>query len=207
MRILVFGGTGRVGSRVLSYAAEAGHQVRAYVRDRGRLPVIAGLEVVEGDIEDDEEIALALKGCDAVVSALGVRSITQPITLLSDTAVLLTMLMAEHGPRRLVWVAGAGILQADVERLKKQEPGFPPFLAPISDEHERVWRILADSELEWTLVCPPTMIERVRTAHYRLEANHHPPGGQQISFEDVADFIVRELEEPQFLHQRVGIAY
>lgn len=207
MRILLLGATGRVGSRLMAYALENGHQVRAYVRNAAKIIPHSQLEVIEADLEDEEELGKALIGCDAVVSALGVRSFAEPIRLLSDAAVLLTLLMQELGPGRLLWIAGAGILESTDAKLKKQEPSFPPFLMPISDEHERVWHILQQSGLDWTLVCPPNMIERVRTGHYRLEANHHPAGGQQISFEDVADFLLRELEEPQFIGQRVGIAY
>lgn len=207
MRILVFGGTGRVGSRFLNYAHAAGHELSAYVRSPGSLPRLEGLRVVEADIEDDEEIAAALQGQDAVVSALGVHSFAEPIRLLSDAALLLSMLMPAAGVRRIVWVAGAGILDADEGGLKKQEAGFPPFLVPISDEHERVWRILDEAGLDWTLLCPPTMNERVRTGHYRLAPQAHPPGGRSISVEDVADCLLKELETPTYLRQRVGIAY
>jgi len=39
-------------------------------------------------------------------------------------------------------------------------------------------------------------------------ADYYPKGAQNlISVQDAADFIVREIEENQFIKHRVGIAY
>lgn len=65
MTILVTGGTGLVGSRLLKRLVEAGVECRALVRAGKKLP--AGVTPVEGDILDPASLAKAVKGVSAIV--------------------------------------------------------------------------------------------------------------------------------------------
>ena len=75
--VLLLGGTGRTGGRVLRQLLDRGVQVRAVVRSAARLPEgVAGepgLTVVEADVLSlsQKEILDLVRGCDAVVSCLG----------------------------------------------------------------------------------------------------------------------------------------
>jgi nucleoside-diphosphate-sugar epimerase len=76
-RVLLVGGTGRTGGRVLTQLLERGVAVRAIVRSATRLPAGAVgsplLSVVEADLLSlsTEELQHHLEGCDAVISCLG----------------------------------------------------------------------------------------------------------------------------------------
>lgn len=54
MRITVFGATGGIGRHVVDQALGAGHEVRALVREEGRLAGSERLSVVVGDIADGD---------------------------------------------------------------------------------------------------------------------------------------------------------
>ncbi len=75
--VLLVGGTGRTGGRVLQQLLDRGIAVRAVVRSSGRLPPdVAGnpnLTVIEASLLSlrDEELRQQLHGCDAVISCLG----------------------------------------------------------------------------------------------------------------------------------------
>ena len=75
--VLLLGGTGRTGGRVLGQLLERGVSVRAIVRSSARLPEgVAdkeGLEVIEADLLSlgDEELKRHVAGCDAILSCLG----------------------------------------------------------------------------------------------------------------------------------------
>lgn len=75
--VLLVGGTGRTGRRVLEQLLERGVRVRAIVRSAGRLPTGSEadprLRVVEADLLSlrGEDLVAHVRGCDAVLSCLG----------------------------------------------------------------------------------------------------------------------------------------
>ena len=75
--VLVVGGTGRTGGRVLQQLLGRGVDVRAIVRSAERLPAgVANnphLTVIEADLLSlgDEDLQRSVRGCDAVISCLG----------------------------------------------------------------------------------------------------------------------------------------
>ena len=75
--VLLVGGTGRTGQRVLRQLLERGLGVRTIVRSKEKLPPhIAGnpnLTVIEASLLSlqDEELQRHLRGCDAILSCLG----------------------------------------------------------------------------------------------------------------------------------------
>lgn len=78
--VLLLGGTGRTGGRVMEQLLERGVRVRAIVRSKtgvdARVAEAAKLELVEGSPLElpDEDLARQVRGCDAVVSCLGHNS-------------------------------------------------------------------------------------------------------------------------------------
>lgn len=69
MEILVTGATGKVGSRLTKRLAQAGHRVRALVRDVERAQALTGdrVELCKGDLLDPTSLEAAVRGVDAVV--------------------------------------------------------------------------------------------------------------------------------------------
>jgi nucleoside-diphosphate-sugar epimerase len=77
MNVLLLGGTGRTGGRVLQQLLDRGVRVRAVVRSAERLPAGVGddtrLTVVEADLlaMSDQQVEEQVAGCDVVISCLG----------------------------------------------------------------------------------------------------------------------------------------
>ena len=77
MNVLLLGGTGRTGGRVLQQLLGRGVRVRAVVRSAERLPAGVAddprLTVVEADLLSlsDEKVGELVDGCDVVISCLG----------------------------------------------------------------------------------------------------------------------------------------
>jgi NADH dehydrogenase len=69
--ILVAGGTGRLGSRVVHDLVASGHEVRVLARGRRRRPPdVFGAEVVSGSVTDPAAVARAVRGAEVVVHAV-----------------------------------------------------------------------------------------------------------------------------------------
>jgi NADH dehydrogenase len=70
--IVIAGGTGTLGSRVVPGLARRGLAVRVLTRDPARAWHLTGpgVEVVRGDVRDPASIAGALRGADTVISAV-----------------------------------------------------------------------------------------------------------------------------------------
>src|SRR4051794_39342720 len=78
MKILITGGTGFLGRRIVSDLAER-HELRLLVRggsSRDRFP--AGAEFAPGDVTDRLSLVRAMDGCDAVVHAAALVKILAP---------------------------------------------------------------------------------------------------------------------------------
>ena len=72
--ILVTGGTGFIGPKIVHRLRAEGQEVRCLVRDRrrGRQLESWGVELVEGDVTDRASLDRAAAGCDTVVHLVAI---------------------------------------------------------------------------------------------------------------------------------------
>jgi NADH dehydrogenase len=73
--VCVLGGTGFVGRTLAARLTRAGYGVRIPTRNRQRarrLLVLPGLELIQADIHDSEQLAALIFGCDAVINLVGI---------------------------------------------------------------------------------------------------------------------------------------
>ncbi len=101
MKILVLGATGGTGAHVVQQGAQRGHVITAFARsvDAALLPetVVAH----PGDGRDRVAVSAAVSGQEAVISAVGARSLG-PTTISREVVASVAEAMREHGVRRLV---------------------------------------------------------------------------------------------------------
>ena len=74
-RIAVLGGTGFVGTAVVSRLAAAGHELRVLTRDprNGRpLAVLPTVRILRADVHDEPTLRQAFTGCDTVINLVGI---------------------------------------------------------------------------------------------------------------------------------------
>lgn len=206
MRIAMFGATGRVGKQLLAQALGNGHEVNALVRDAATLPPTDGLHVIEGDVLDSDSVFEVVGGADAVLSTLGVADPAHPGHFLESGMRTITMAMRPLGVRRIVALAGAGVLDAPGGGLRHDQPDFPTQFRPISEAHLGTWRALAESGMDWSLVCTPTQTLKEASGHWREAADTLPVGGSEIAIGDIATFMRRLVAERRYLQRRVGLA-
>jgi uncharacterized protein len=207
MKVVLYGASGMIGSRVLQELRSRGHQVTAVVRDPAKITA-TGVRVLKGDLTDPASVAQTAKGADAAISAYAPPKGEEP-TLSAATHALLEGLQAA-GVSRLIVVGGAGSLKAGGVALV-DGPGFPEAYRDIAMAHRDLLPILEASTLDWTCLSPAAMIEPgERTGKFRLGTADlvvNEKGESRISAEDYAVALVNELENPQHIRQQFTLAY
>ena len=207
MHIAVFGGSGRVGGRFIEYALAEGHSIRALVRDPAKLTPRAGLEVIVGDVLTPADVERTVAGADAVVSGLGGAGVDNPGEAQSQGMRNIVAAMQKHGLRRVLGVAGGGILDSVNGGLRHDQPTFPAVFKKVSSRHKEAWHAMRDSGLDWTMVATGDIVPGERTGVYRTLEDFLPEGARKISVEDVADFLLKSLRDGTHLQKRVGAGY
>lgn len=211
MRIAIIGAHGNIGSRIASEALRRGHEVTAVARDPSKVAAAEGMSVTTGNALDAESITDAVRGQDAVVSAVGViRSGEPPETLVAVARGLVTGLQ-QAGVKRLLIVGGAGSLEVAPGKMLMDTPEWPAQRQPLSRAHLEAIDVYRNSGLDWTYVSPPISITPgERTANFRVAGDQllrDTSGESRISTEDYAVAVVDELESPQYVGRRMTAAY
>lgn len=109
--MVVFGGTGFLGRRLIERLGAAGYAVRVAAR-RPERAAADGVEAVPADIRSHEAIARAVAGAWAVVNAVGLYRETARETFAAvheEGAFALAAAAAAAGAERLVHISGLGV--------------------------------------------------------------------------------------------------
>jgi len=207
MHIAVFGGSGRVGGRFIEFALAEGHSVRALVRDPAKLTPRDGLDVIAGDVLNPTDVERCITGADAVVSGLGGAGVENPGDAQSQGMRNIVAAMEKLGVKRVLGVAGGGILDSVNGGLRHDQPSFPAVFKKVSNKHKEAWHAMRDSSLDWTMIATGDIVPGERTGVYRTLEDQLPEGGRKISVQDVADFLLRSLRERLHVKKRVGAGY
>lgn len=206
MNILILGATGRVGSQILSNALQDHHHVTILVRTPEKIKISnENLTIVQGNVVNKDDIQGVMHGIDVVISALN----TDGTTTLSECMPLIIESMAKEGVKRIITIGTAGILQSRTtpNSLRYQSSESKQKSTRAAEEHHKVYNLLEQSSLDWTIVCPTYLPDGEKVGKYRIELDYLPEGGAQISVQDSAEFAFRQIIKSDYIKSRVGIAY
>jgi len=111
MKVVVFGGSGFVGSHVADELTERGHEVKIY--DLRLSPYLRERqEMIVGDILDKDKVFRAVEGCDMVYNFAGLAdldtAITQPIDTINQNILgnaLILDASVKAGAKRFVYAS------------------------------------------------------------------------------------------------------
>ena len=216
MRVVLYGATGMVGSRILKELLSRGHVVTAVVRDPSKLTPQNNLTIEKGDMLDADNIAKVAKGSDVVISSYGPPSGPQgpdptKTSLLADATRALIAGARRAGAPRIIMVGGAGSLEISPGLQIVDAPTFPDAYKPIALAHRDAYHIMRASDLNWTYFSPAMMIQPgERTGKFRLGKDaliSDDKGNSSISAEDYAIALVDEVEQGRHTKQRFTIGY
>jgi putative NADH-flavin reductase len=212
MKLVLFGATGMVGSRIATEASARGHQVLAVSRS-GQSPV-PGVTATAADATDPDQVAEVARGADVVASAcVPPRDGSDPRGPFLALNESLVAGVRAAGVGRLMVVGGAGGLEVAPGQALSDQPGFPEAYLPEAHAHRAVlayYRALDDGP-DWTYVSPAAEIAPgTRTGRFRVDGDRFmtdDQGRSLISAEDYAVAFVDELEQHAHPRARMSAAY
>ncbi len=203
MRLTLFGATGRTGQQVLARALAQGHEVAVLARHPAKLNAGGpNLTVIQGDVQDPEQVMRAVQEAQAVISVLGPTH-NRPTYAISPGIDHILAAMRETGVRRLVLTAGAGVGDA------RDAPGvfhhaitwlLKLFSRHVFEDMVRVVTKVRASEVDWTVVRVPMLTDGPATGN--VQAGYVGQGmGRSISRADLAQFLLQQVDSTEFIHQ------
>jgi len=202
-RLVVFGATGRTGRLVVHEALARGYEVVAFVRDASRLAEEhERLTVIVGDVQDPGQVAGAVAGAAAVVSALGPSENT-PDHQIERATKNIVAAMKEGGVRRLVVTSGASVrVPGDKPRLANVAMGamLRLFIGNVLEDMRRTIDVVELSGLDWTVLrLAPRLEDGPPTGRVKVGYVGTGPGTRLVR-SDAARFLLDELEQGNHVH-------
>ncbi len=210
MKIIIFGATGGTGKLMVSQALAKGHSVSVFVRDPVGLPQDSRLRVIQGNLFDFATVVDAVRGHRAVLSALGARSLKKA-DILAQAIPLILEAMGQEYVNRLIVLGAAGLdpdygkYQNALTRMALWTARHTALKHPFVDQAAQE-RLLAASDLDYTIVRAPRLMDGPFTGKYRVLPDALPSGGLRVNRADVADFMLLQLTDPRFHRQGPYIA-
>ena len=204
MKVIVFGATGKTGQHVCRLALERGHEVTAFTRSAGRLNLQeSGLRAAQGDVMDPDSVAAAIADHDAVIVALGSNGLRDKATLAVGTGAIIEG-MERHNVGRLIVLSAAGVGSSWNQVSLMARFAFRTFLRNIYADHEAQEAKVAGSSLDWTIVRAAILKDNPASGRYQAS---NMGKVTQISREDVADFLVKQVEDNTYRRQAVSVTW
>lgn len=203
-RVVVLGASGGTGSQVVRRALEAGYTVTAVHRRQPEpMPSHERLSVVLADPLQASDLRRVVRGAHAVVHAIGPnRAAGARVTVSGDVMEPLIQAMREEGVRRLLFVSAWGT--GATRRGSYAWILWKLIRARIEDK-ERAEAMLRASDLSWVVALPTILTNGPATGRYRSGSGLTLPAVPTVARADVADFLVRQVEDDSNLGQAVEI--
>lgn len=207
MKVVVFGSTGTVGKHVVNQALDKGHQVTAFARNIEKIEVSDSLLIkMAGDVHDADAVEKAVVGQDAVIVVLGAG---RNGGIRAKGTQQIIRAMEKLGVKRLICQSTMGVGDSRESLTffwKYIMFGF--LLKPAYLDHIEQEKSVKASHLDWTIVRPGAFTDGALTQSYK----HGFPASDKaiqlkISRADVADFLLKQLDNFKYLHQSPSLSY
>jgi putative NADH-flavin reductase len=207
MKIALFGATGKTGLHLLQQALDAGHEVTVLVRTPSKLSVQHPLlRVIQGDVQQADSVEEAIRGAQVVISTLGPSS-NRPQFAISKGMGHILQAMSQHGVRRLIISAGAGVRDPK-DRPNLVDRFFGAVLRIVSKnvvaDMEQAVALVRQSSLDWTIVRVPMLTDQPPQG--TLKVGYVGDTTPRIARADMAAFMLRQASEAQFIRQAPAIS-
>jgi len=199
--IALIGATGKTGALFLSRALDAGHAVKALVRNPDKLKIShPNLHIVQGDVLTLEDVRETVKDSDIVVSLFGhVKG--SPPWLQTEGTKNLILAMQEFQVDRIISLSGGGLPYPEKDQPKFLDHlirGIMRITVPqILKDAEQHLNVLKKSDRTWTVVRGPRLTDGPFTGEYQV-GWVGTTKGTKLSRADLSDYLLKQVHHMDF---------
>lgn len=208
MNITIIGASAGAGLETVKRALERNHTVTTLSRSAIALPANKKLVTLKGSATNKTDLQKSIENADAVIVALGTGKSMKATTLYSDFATLLVEVQQETNTQiPFILLTGFGAGDSGAYNSFIMKLFFKLLLKDVYADKTRMEEIIASSKMKWEIVRPGLLKDKPLTEKYRAEEKLYRGihiGG--INRADVADFLVKQAENPTNLFKYISLS-
>jgi putative NADH-flavin reductase len=208
IKIAVIGGTGKSGKYLVKQLIEQGFQLKILLRNPDNFQIKnSHVEIVKGDVINYNSVSTLIKGCQAVISTLGLGIPASEPTIFSQATTNVIQVMNEQNVHRYIVTTGLNV-DTPLDNKSPKTLFATDWMRknfPISTANKQFeFDILLNSNIDWTLVRLPLIEQTDESGEIivSLEDCH----GDKISATDLANFLIEQLCTDKFVRKSPFIA-
>jgi putative NADH-flavin reductase len=205
MKITLFGASGKTGTEVLKQAVNLGLDVNAFVRDATKLKTkVSNIHVFTGDVLNPASFKNVHENVTVSVVVLG--------GIMEEGIKNILLNAKENGVGKIILMSSypmSGSVEG-MNYLKSagMDDGKIGEMMPFINDKIAQERLVMDSGLTWVVVRPTFLNDNQKSGNYQiyLKDTELIASKNGISRADVADFIVKALNNPEFDNKVISIS-
>jgi putative NADH-flavin reductase len=203
MRLFIVGATGKTGRAVVAQGLKRGHAITAFGRSGLISDKTETFRVVIGDPMRADDLAAALAGHDAVLSALGTRGLGAT-SVLVDSARASVEAMQRVKVQRLIVISSSLV---DSQSGWLSQVAARTLLSRTANDQRGMEKLVTESDLDWTILRPALLSDGVLTGRYAVSPASVgiPASRAGMSREDVAHMMLDTVERGAYVKQIVWL--
>ena len=203
VKLFILGSTGKTGRALVAQGLARGHAITAFGRSALLSDKTEVFRVVIGSPMRADDLATALPGHDAVLSALGTRGLGAT-SVLVDSAGASIGAMQRVGLRRLI-VLSSSLVDSQSGWLSHLVART--LLRHTANDQRAMEKLITQSDLDWTILRPAMLSDGVLTGRYAVTpaSTAIPASSAGMSREDVAHMMLDTVERGAYVKEIVWL--
>ncbi|WP_434683255.1 SDR family oxidoreductase [Bacillus sp. PM5] len=198
-KIAILGANGKAGRFLVNEALEKGYEVKILTRNSNNMTITnENIETIIGDARDFSSIRELLKGCQAVVNAVG-----QPKNesyIFSTVTKHVLEAMKEFEIKRYILISGGSLNVTGDQKGMVNKIGatlFNLFLPKMMQDKYKELQSIQGSDVDWTIVRLPFVMEGKGIEKIKESLVDMP--GIKIQNGDIAPFVIKEINSERYV--------
>ncbi|MCU5473448.1 NADH-flavin reductase [Bacillus anthracis] len=198
-KIAILGANGKAGKFLVKEALDKGYQVKILTRNSNNIKITnENIEIISGDARDFASIRKLLKGCGAVINAVG-----QPKNesyIFSTVTKHILEAMKEFEIKRYIVISGGSLNVTGDQKGIVNKIGatlFKVFLSKMMQDKYKELQIIQSSKVDWTIVRLPFVIEGNGIGRINKSLVDMP--GIKIQNSDIAPFVIKQINSDRYV--------